>query len=477
MMRSLTSDFRPVIPALLLSTLLWLSIHAAESHDQESKEKTRRATIAIENVAVIDVIAGTVSQPRTVLVVDGRIDAINEPALAKIPGAALRVDGRGRYLMPGLVDMHVHLFNNATHRPPNDWAFPLFVANGVTSVREMNATLADFASIAAWRDRAERGELITPRVLAAGVAVRADSLDAVRAKVREARAAGANFIKIFSETPEPYWRAIVEETRAKQVPVSGHVPVAVSAVAAAKAGQRTVEHLTQVYEACSGKEKQFLFARRDLEPSRAVELRDNQEREVLESFDPQVCKEIATILSSTGQVQVPTLVLPHSEARADRKQFHDDPRWPSLRADEQARWQRIIEHEPADAYSLAARRWEVSRAIVGILRKAGVPILAGTDTPMPLVYSGSSLHDELELLVQSGLTPADALRAATISAADFLGLGDTYGSIAPGKRADLLILDNNPLRDIDSIRHIRYVILNGRVFDRAALDQLLTHKP
>ena len=318
-----------------------------------------------------------------------------------------------------------------------------------------------------------RGELIAPRVLAAGVAVRADTEDSGRRQVRDAKAAGADFMKVFSDVREPLWHAILDEARAQRLPVCGHIPGEVSLLAAATAGHRSNEHLTQVYEACSAEEGQLLGARKGLEGKEVVQLRDAQEREVLESFNQPACDRIAAALAKTDQVQVPTLVLLHFEARGERSRFRDDPRWRYLRRDEQVRWERILEKETIADEKLAALRWEVSRQIVKALHAAQVPILAGTDAPMPLVYPGFALHKELELLVESGMTPADALRAATIGPAEFLGLSEKSGSIAVGKRADLVLLDDNPLLQIRNTQRIHAVVLDGRLFRRAALDALL----
>jgi len=149
-----------------------------------------------------------------------------------------------------------------------------------------------------------------------------------------------------------------------------------------------------------------------------------------------------------------------------------------LRADEQTRWERIFKEEyPIAGDKLAARRWEVSRQIVKTLHAAGVRILAGTDAPMPQVYPGFALHKELELLVEAGLSPVDALRSATIWPAEFLGMSDSLGSIAAGKRADLLLLDGNPLSDISQTQRIRAVVLDGRLLLRADLDRLLNTAP
>jgi hypothetical protein len=203
-------------------------------------------------------------------------------------------------------------------------------------------------------------------------------------------------------------------------------------------------------------------------------LRETQEPKVLESFKQAACDRAAAVLAKTEQVQVPTLVLPYFESRGVPKNIGEDPQWRFLPADERARWERIFkEGYPKAGNKLAAKRWEVSRQIVTTLHRTGVRILAGTDAPMPQVYPGSSLHKELELLVESGLRPADAIRAATLWPSEFLGLGDTNGSIAVGKRADLLLLDENPLADISHTQGIRAVVLDGRLLQRADLDRLL----
>lgn len=169
----------------------------------------KRPSIAIENAALVDVVRAEILEPRTVIIVDRRIAAMGEPEAVAIPAGAVRRDGRGRYLMPGLVDMHVHLFNDASRRPPNDWAFPLFVANGVTGIREMRTEAGSMATVESWRTKAARGEIIAPRVLSAGVAVSGETADATRWQVREAKAAGADFLKIFSGVRETQYRAIV----------------------------------------------------------------------------------------------------------------------------------------------------------------------------------------------------------------------------------------------------------------------------
>jgi imidazolonepropionase-like amidohydrolase len=433
-----------------------------------------RHAIAITDVTIVDVEHARSFGPRTVLVDDGRIVAIDAPRGAHIPTDAQRVEGHGRFLIPGLVDMHVHLFNNASHRPPNDWTFPLFVANGVTAVREMNTLATSVTMVNRWRQSLDQGEIVAPRIVAAGVAVQGHTPAEAVAQVDAAADAGGDFIKVYSEIPAPNWRAVLDEARARSLPVAGHVPAGVSSLAAATAGQRSAEHLMQAYEACSSVEAQVLAERTDLEGDALVARRDAQEMRALAAFDARTCRRIGNALAATGQVQVPTLVLAYQESIRNGTPPSADPRWRYLRADERTRWERILASVPSHEDDvLAQRRWHVSRRIVSAFQRAHVPMLAGTDAPMPNVYPGYSLHEEMALLVASGLTPREALRSATFAPAQFLGLAATSGSVAVGKRADLVLLDADPTRDIRNTQRIDAVVLDGRLLRRAMLEALL----
>jgi len=427
---------------------------------------------AITDVRVIDVEHGRASAPSTVWLRDGRIERI-VPGHQAPPLGPHWIDGHGLYLVPGLIDLHVHLFNNASHRPPNTWAFPLFVANGVTGVREMATTPEEFTDVAQWRAAVDAGDLVAPHVLAAGTFPYAASDDAARAIVHTAARRGADFIKVFSEVTPQRWKAILDAARAEKLPVDGHVPAAVTLDEAARAPQRTAEHLMQVYEACSAHGQALIAARAGLDGEAAVALRDQQESEVLATFDAAACTRAARAVAHAGPVQVPTVVIDYFDAARPHGDPASDPRWASLRVDEQARWRRVLDApQDAAAQALAERRWDVTCRIVRTFAAAGVPLLAGTDAPMPLVYPGYALHDELEQLVACGLTPALALRAATSGAADLLQRHDS-GRIAPGARADLVLVEADPLSDIRALRRIHAVVLAGRVFDRAALDALI----
>jgi imidazolonepropionase-like amidohydrolase len=198
-----------------------------------------------------------------------------------------------------------------------------------------------------------------------------------------------------------------------------------------------------------------------------------QEAQILEAFDPDVCRRAAKALAATGQVQVPTLVLADEDSLAQRASPGDDDRWRLLRPDEQRRWQGFLAQYGREDARVAALRWPIARQIVSILHQAGVPLMAGTDAPMPGVYPGFALHEELQRLVDAGLTPIEALRTATLEPARFLHAENTSGSVAVGKRADLVLLDADPSQDIGNTRRIRAVVLAGRLLERRDLDALL----
>ena len=429
-----------------------------------------RAPIAITNVTIVD--AARNRPAETVIISNGRIGSITPNRDAKIPADAQRVDGKGRYLIAGLVDMHVHLFNLSSHRPPNDWTFALFVANGVTAVREMNANAAAMEIVRHWRKELADGNLIGPRILAAGIAVQGKSPQDAGEEVARAAAAGADFIKIFSEVSAANWTAILEAARVHSLPIAGHVPAGIAVIEAAKAGQRSDEHLMQLYEACSPGEQRFLDSRRNLAGEDLVARRDSEEAETLATFERQRCDRVAKALAATSQVQVPTLVLPYAELKRSDGAA-DDVRLKYLRRDERLRWQRAAASLTPDDAAMMKQRWPIARQITAALHRARVPLLAGTDTPMPGVYPGYSLHEELALLVESGLSAREALLAATLAPAEFLGIAADTGSVAIGKRADLVLLDADPAKDIRNTQRISAVVLDGRLLRRDDLDALL----
>lgn len=429
-------------------------------------------TLALVDVRIVDVERGRILAPRTVVIRDGRIGAIVRGS-ARLPHGARRIELANRYLVPGFVDAHVHLFNTATKRPPNDWALPLFVAHGVTAVREMAADEASLRVLARWREEIDAGRRIAPRIVAAGIPAR--GRDDPRAEVDAIARAGGEFVKVFSEFPPRALAPTAAAAREAGLMIVGHAPSRMSAVDAARAGLRVNEHLMQLFEACSGDEAAVIEKRRTLEGVALAEAIEAQASGLFARHSRGDCARTARTLARLGQAQVPTLVLLQPDRGAPASP-RDDPLWPLLRADEQARWTRILAADPKVRGAALVPQWRSARRIVAQLDRARATILAGTDAPMPLIHPGRSLHDELALLVESGLSPAEALASATVAPSRVFGLDDS-GRVAVGRRADLVVLEADPLRDIAHTRGIVAVVANGRWLDRAALDRLLAPPP
>lgn len=459
------------------------------------------AAVAVTNVTVIDVARGRSLPGRTVVTAGDRIVAVGPACAVRVPAGARHVDGRGMFLIPGLWDMHVHVFNNRTGDGTHNAAlyFPAFVANGVLGVRDMFTDLADVDTVRAWTARAASGALLAPRVFASSTIVDGapatwphllvvrDAAEARRA-VDSLADAGAPVVKVYEALSREAYFAIAARAKERGVPFAGHVPEAVSHREASEAGQRSIEHVaggagSRVLSFCSARADS---ARRAIERLRAVPglsrdsartLRQLAMRDALDRHDPRDCAPLFAAFARNGTRLVPTLVQAQFLPRADDAALLTDPRLAYVTAGERRDWQRYNMPPAgllvAEDFRLFRSRFDANVRLVGQMHRAGVPLLAGTDVGNPFVYPGFSLHDELALLVRAGLPPAAALRAATLEPARYLGAADTLGSIAVGKRADLVLLAGDPLADIANTRRIRGVVARGRYLPAPALDSLL----
>ena len=411
--------------------------------------------IAITGVTVIDPNAGAAVPGMTVVIRDGRI--ASAAVGTAVPRDATVIDGRGRFLMPGLWDMHVHLGF------ARESAFPAFVANGVTAVRDLGG---DLAEIDRWRTEIAAGSRVGPLIVRAGpmlvgqaplrFQVLIETPEEGRDTVRRLFAAGVEQIKVKSMSRAAYF-AIVAEARALGLPVTGHIPETVTPEEASDAGQ-SVEHVTTLFDGT------FSAARpgKNLAPEMALWRATDEARALFQRF-----------VRNETYVD-PTLVA--LERLSNRLEIGlPDPDWRYTAASARAEAEKLMgrvryDAEPQSRIDNADLR--ETRAVTRMMHEAGVKLLAGTDVSF-INAPGFSLHDELELLVAAGLPPAAALRAATSNPAAVFPKLET-GSIAPGRRADLVLLDANPLTDIRNARRIRAVVLAGKLLDRSALDRLLT---
>ena len=441
------------------------------------------SSVALTHVTIVDVTGGPSQPDMTVIITGNRISAITRSDSAATPEAAVVVNGRYKFLIPGLWDMHVHAAWSGMSQPLGE----LFVANGVTGVRDM---WGDRSEIAAWKARVARFDARTPRIVAAGNlldgpepvgpnSIPVATPDAARRIVDRLRGR-ADFIKVYGHLPREVYFAIAAEARANGVIFAGHVPIAVTAAEASDSGQRSIEHLTGVTLACSarGDEAQRAIVRTVAERGYAMAsaLAHREEAQLAADFDVTRCRELAERFARNGTWQVPTLTVLHSQAWRGDSSLQYDPRLQYIPLFIRQRWVTRVDPAVIGAADPEARRALYRRQlrIVGLLQSAGVPILAGTDELNPYSLAGFSLHDELERLVEAGLTPLEALQTATLNPANFLRAIDSSGTLAVGKLADLVVLDGDPLADIRNVSRIHAVIVNGRLVDGAARQQLLT---
>ena len=435
----------PFLLALALAGCAGLATHARTGD-------ATATTAVIRDVSVIDVVSGRVLPHMSVGIAGGRITAVIPADALRVPSGARVLDGRGRFLIPGLWDMHAHvLWSAAAMRT----GLPAYVANGVTGIRDMGGTLP---VLAAFHASMQRDAPAWPRVVAAGaildgpdpvqadVSIGVADAAGARAAVDKLADAGVDFIKVYTLLPRDAYFATLDEAHRRGLPVAGHLPASVTVEEAVRGGQHSIEHL-----------------RDEIEP-------------FCHPVDVQACARLAALFREHHTWQVPTLVVLRSKAMFDDPKLTDDPRLRYLPKSLRDEWSASRNAKIARGGDYAAgkrRQYADELWLTGFFAREHVPLLAGTDSDNADCYPGFSLHDELGLLVEAGLTPLDALRAATLWPSDYLGERDRMGGIAADQVADLVLLDANPLQDIAATRRINAVVLRGRVLDRNALDAML----
>lgn len=383
------------------------------------------------------------------------IAAVGPAGAVAVPAGAAEIDGQGRFLIPGLWDMHVHL-----SVPGGEPLLGLYPAMGVTGVRDMNDS---FPQLAAWRRRVGAGTLPGPRIVAAGpylVGVapplphfRVTTAAEGRASVDTLRRMSVDFVKIHNEIPREAYFAIADRVRELGWEFAGHVPRAVSVAEAAEAGQRSIEHLTGFPNRCTAAEAAMI------RPTGLVTF-------LLGGCDTADLAPTVERLRANGTWITPTLTafgILHGDSVSPVDSMH------RYRPETLRQFQTVVMRlPPMSPEALAAARFLIEKRLelAGRLFRAGVPILAGSDALTPGTFPGVSLHEELDRLVAAGLPPAAALRGATWEAARYLGALDSLGTVAPGKLADLVLLEADPLADIRHARRLAEVWLDGRRIDR-----------
>jgi Amidohydrolase family len=440
----------------------------------------RAQDLALAQVTIVDVESGQLRADQTIVIRGNRIAWTGPAAQARIPAGARVVEARGRYAIPGLWDMHVHTSREGRAR--HFW--PQFLAYGVTGVREMGSYLD---TLQYWRGEARKPGAVAPRILFSspmldgsptswrhGYAV-ADSAAAVAA-VDSMAALGFDFLKVYNRLSRDAYFAIARRAAERGMTFAGHVPNEITPAEASDAGQRSIEHLgDRIYLECIPNGEALLQAflageGGGLPADSARAARERLFGAALAGPVAEACRPLFAKLVANGTWLTPTLAVHRGQFPTDA--LVSDPRLRFVPPVLAARWADDRRTGP-DAEE-EGRIVEQMMKMVGLAQAAGVGILAGTDaSDEPYVFAGSGLHDELALLVGAGLTPLQALQAATLNPARYLAAADSMGTVQAGRVADVVLLDGNPLDDIRNTMRIFAVVANGRLIDAAERDRLL----
>lgn len=426
----------------------------------------------ITHATLID---GTGARPRrdaTVVLIGDRIVWAGGHHEARMPEGARIVDARGKYVIPGLWDMHTH------GTVYEDIFVPLYLVNGVTGIREMWG----YPEVQAVRERIDSGELLGPRIVMAGsiidgpvsllgppvvrVGTEAEARDAVRAT----KAAKADFVKVYSYLGANEVRAIADEARRQDMPFAGHIAYRLSTAEASDLGQRSFEHFFDVPISLSSREAEFRRILADTpydpaDPRAFFTLSRELDRQATFSVSPAKLEAFVARQNHNSSWQSPTLAV-NRVMSSPADTYAQDPRLRYMPAWIHDFWREGVKRmAPVTPEQIAQQREFLAARlrILGALHRAGIGIIGGTDCLNPYIFPGFSSHDELELLVEAGLPPLRAIQTMTRDAARYLGFEHTMGTVTPGKVADLVILDADPLADIRNTQRIHAVVTQGRL--------------
>jgi len=357
----------------------------------------------------------------------------------KVPDNSKIVDGKGKFVIPGLWDMHVHL------EIAGEESLPFFIANGVTSVRDMGAN--SFSLLKGWTEQIEKGSMIGPHITAAGpmidgpfvtnqlrVTVKTDA--EARRAVDSLVALGVDFIKVHQQISKEAYFALADQAKKDNISFVGHLPASITLKEAMEAGQKSIEHISSV---------------------------------------PDTSSISYSSISKSGTRITPTLLFYQQVGNYHELSAVNDPRYNTPSPSLKAFWKEQISAWGQDVdktVSLMKTLLPIMLKRAALLNKAGVPLLAGTDLGIVYIYPGSGLHEELALFVSAGLSPLEALQTATINPAKFFGTEQTTGNVQVGKKADLVLLNSNPLLNISNTKDIYNVIFNGHVYDQEKIKTL-----
>lgn len=465
--------------------------------------------LALTHVTVVDTTDGSLRPGQGVVIRDGRIAEVADmDGLVLDPGLTV-IEARGQYLVPGYLDMHAHGLlppeghveaedHSHAEGAPSDQSvyWDLMLAHGVTGFRQMSGSAAMIEAAQAVNAARAAGGLNAPEVLSVPgemflgqAATPADGVAFVQARIAE----GGDFLKLFAGRPDVV-RAILAEAQAQGFPVAGHLPPLLPSDEASRLGWDAIEHLgggwgllldcARAAPAIRERLAQAPAGPQQLPPTFILNPQlyiGNATapvyQGVLASHDPALCDGLADTFVQNGTWQVPTLIRLRTMNEGGAVQFREDPNLRYLDPETRALWQRLGAEFTAtvtpETRATLEAFYALQRDTVGRMHGRGVRILAGSDLGGIWVLPGLGLHQEFRELAQAGLSPLAVLQATTLHAAEFLGRSADLGAVAPGRVADLVLLDANPLEDVANLAAIGGLVLQGRHVPREALAAML----
>jgi imidazolonepropionase-like amidohydrolase len=448
-------------------------------------------SLAITHVTVIDVTGAPPQPDSTVVIAESRITAVGPSSSLHLPRGTRVIDASGKFLIPGLADMHVHLTGAGEPAGSREFILPLLIANGITTVRDMGGSVVLLKQL---RQEIASGDRIGPQIFLTGPYLDGDppyfqpsivvrNAQDATAAVQQLKSDGVDFIKVQSRLQPAAYFAIAEASRRAGMRYVGHVPDAISAREASSAGQSSIEHLTGVLLACSTREDELRHRQLAAPPAhgsvnQSLERLRSWQQDLLDSYSNEKAAQLFQTFVANHTWQAPTFpLLIHLAFLTPETDLANDPRRKYVPASVRKIWdagrQDSLANQGPAEFQMRRELMKRSLSLFKQMYVAGVPVMAGTDTTAPNVFPGFALHEDLLYFGQAGLSPLEALQAATVKPAEFLGRGAEQGTIAPGKRADLVLLNANPLDDIRNTQKIDAVIVNGKLLHRGDLDAFL----
>ncbi|KAB8037731.1 amidohydrolase family protein [Silvanigrella paludirubra] len=455
----------------LLVFILNLSFYTSSYSAIMPKLKSNDHFTIFLDVTIVDVESGKLKPNSWVLIKDNKIINIGSKNNLVIPKKSKIINTKGKYLIPGLWDMHVHILDS------QKIAFPSFIANGVVGVRDMSAS---FEQIEMWKEEASKS-IYTPRIFYSGPALdnkikshfNIKTEEEARKAVRLFQEKGVDFIKPYTWLEKNIYYALVDECKIRKIPFAGHVPFEMSPMEASNLGQSSIEHFAEFFVAASKLADEVW---NNIAKTNNIEELFYLDLKAANSIDYDKENNIINAFAKNKTWQTPTLSVQRGYFATST-----DERSKYIPKNIKKFWEDTIAERKSSErlQKMSSEVFDKFLILTNKMNKAKVPFLAGTDAnistleALPNVFYGFSIHDEMELFVKAGLNPIEALQTATINPAKFLGIDKDYGSIEIGKTADLVLLTENPLIHIENTKKIDSVMINGILFNKNDIEKTL----